>query len=107
MLKQSTKAAHSLLNMLRREPTTSFDNKHNFKASFQRFVSVKDTSQIKGELQSNWKPPIHLILSSQDALHEFQPHLLVSPQPRMLPDFDSRTKLQQARSPAHTTHTGE
>lgn len=65
--------------MLRREPTNSFDNKQNFKASFQRLVSVKDTSQIKGELQSNWKPPIHLILSSQDALHEFQPQLVVSP----------------------------
>lgn len=85
---QSTKAPHFLLkhagNHQRRDPTTSIYNQHNFRASFQGFASVKDTSQVKGQLQSDWRPPIHLILSSQEALHEFQAQLLVSA-PQALP----------------------
>lgn len=82
---QSTKALHFLLkhagNHKSRDPTTSTYNQHNFRASFHGFASVKDTSQVKAQLQ---KPPIHLILSSQEALHEFQAQPLVSA-PQTLP----------------------
>lgn len=76
---KSSKAAHFLLKHARKhkraDPTTS--NKHRLQASFQGCLSVKGTSQVKGQLQSDWRPPIHLILSSQDALHKFQAQLLV------------------------------
>lgn len=42
------------------QTTTPSSNQHNVHASFQGFQSVKGTSQVKGQLQPDWRPPIHL-----------------------------------------------